>query len=508
MSSVYSLFELLPTLTGKGCSESRVRAMASAVGACTTADSVRFLVRFLCCNSRAGATAATLLDAVAEAHVRRGNPEEADAEGMIADAKKAIRYGYNLSASDISHCITVLHTSGVGALLSMVPSPGRCVAGMLGAPCRSAAQVVGVFHGGQGADFAAEPKYDGMRAQIHSWGGEVRIFSRHADDVTAKYDRGDGDLAGFVRGRSGGLPDFILDVEVVAWRGGSVGTFQELTSRKRKAEGDEDADICVFAFDALHVGGDSLVGQDYKARRERLRGLIDGGLGCPGKFQLIDSTIICMGAAEDGDEGGPAAAEAALEEQLRAAIASKCEGLMCKGVTSKYDSGTRGGALGGWRKLKKDYLEGAADTFDVVPVGAWRGSGRKAGWFSPWLVAVRDEGTGEWQTLCRVMSGFEDGWQKEKYEEYSPRILGSKPADIDSLENPPFWFDPVEVWEVRGADLTRSPVHTAGRYAGTGDDGRGIGLRFPRFVRTRPDKDIGEATTAAQVAAMCEDQLA
>lgn len=30
-----------------------------------------------------------------------------------------------------------------------------------------------------------------------------------------------------------------------------------------------------------------------------------------------------------------------------------------------------------WLKLKKDYLEGLADSIDVVPIGAWQGQGRK-----------------------------------------------------------------------------------------------------------------------------------
>lgn len=62
----------------------------------------------------------------------------------------------------------------------------------------------------------------------------------------------------------------------------------------------------------------------------------------------------------------------------------------------------------------------------------------------------------------------------------------------DTGERPDVWFEPTEVWEIRGADITVSPVHRAA--AGLVDPVKGLGLRFPRFLRLRPDKKPEEAS--------------
>ena len=61
-----------------------------------------------------------------------------------------------------------------------------------------------------------------------------------------------------------------------------------------------------------------------------------------------------------------------------------------------------------------------------------------------------------------------------------------------------------EVWEVRFADVTLSPVYTAGM--GLVSEERGLSMRFPRFIRIREDKGIDEASTGRQLAEMWEKQ--
>lgn len=72
-------------------------------------------------------------------------------------------------------------------------------------------------------------------------------------------------------------------------------------------------------------------------------------------------------------------------------------------------------------QIKKDYVKGVADTFDVVPIGAYYGSGRRAGFFGTYLLAVYDEESGHYQSLCKCMTGFTDEFYRRNNEVCSAR---------------------------------------------------------------------------------------
>jgi DNA ligase-1 len=82
-------------------------------------------------------------------------------------------------------------------------------------------------------------------------------------------------------------------------------------------------------------------------------------------------------------------------------------------------------------------------------------------------------------------------------------VIPNKKSYYTTQEQPDVWFDAKEVWEIRGADLTLSPVHKAA--VGKISE-RGVGLRFPRFIRIRDDKSVDDATTADTIVSMYNAQ--
>ena len=145
-------------------------------------------------------------------------------------------------------------------------------------------------------------------------------------------------------------------------------------------------------------------------------------------------------------------------------------------------------------------MEGLGDSVDLVPLGAYHGRGKRTGVYGAYLLACYDSETEEFQSVCKLGTGFSDEDLKDLAAELNKHVIPTKSRQYnvtDQLECD-VWFDAVQVWEVKAADLSKSSAHR-GAVGKLGELNRGIGLRFPRFERIREDKRPFEATTSDQI---------
>ena len=372
-----------------------------------------------------------------------------------------------------------------------------------------------------------------------------RIFSRHLEDSTgafpdilptlsvslvAPYAESKSDFwSQAIVARDPTIQSFILDTEICAIhpKTGALRSFQELSYRSKKAVEIEAVEIRagVFAFDLMYLNGEvssslllctplpdvmvaqSLLSSPFRRRRDLLHSLFQTVIPTDPRH----ATFQPIPYISDTDD--PEAVSAFLHEMLKLGA----EGIMVKSLDSAQvdrqdDDASDGddtaegtvkvaariGRIGGkkvlpasyecdvraasWLKVKKDYLEGMGDSLDLVPVGAWSGSGRKSSFWSPILLACYDAEEEEYVPVCKIMSGFSDAFctsrslaisnrtnacpkflDKDLHQRYAPDSDTTSSSAFEGVNTeaitPQIWFKPSEVWEIRGADFTLSPVY-------------------------------------------------
>ncbi|KAF2131680.1 ATP-dependent DNA ligase [Dothidotthia symphoricarpi CBS 119687] len=387
--------------------------------------------------------------------------------------------------------------------------PGVPLKPMLAKPTKSITEVLDRF---EGKDFTCEYKYDGERAQIHfvahdaamemataapavgkSDRGVSNIFSRNSEDLSKKYPDILAKLPTWIKQ---GTSSFVLDCETVAWDmvEKKVLPFQQLMTRKRKDVKVEDVkvQVCVFAFDILYLNGEALVNKSFRERREALLGAFDP---VEGEFAF----------AKFGNTNELEEIQILLEDSVKAS----CEGLMVKmldGPESSYEPSKRSQ---NWLKVKKDYLAGVGDSLDLVVLGAYFGRGKRTSWYGAFLLACYNPKTQNYETVCNIGTGFSEAILETLHKQLSEIVIDRpKPFYTHSSGNkdqPDVWFEPRYVWEVKTADLTLSPRYRAAADEVSGG-GKGISLRFPRFIKERDDKKPDEASTSRMIAEMYQRQ--
>jgi DNA ligase-1 len=357
---------------------------------------------------------------------------------------------------------------------------------MLASPAQDAEEALSYFERA-----AVEDKYDGIRAQAHVGGKDdprVRLFSRTLDEISAAFPELPPALRAF--------PDpLILDGEILAWSPDTAQAlpFSELQKRLGRKKVSEDmlrrVPVVYMAFDVLYAGGELLIEKPLEERRKILEqsfatvpkdGFItehsmaaenpQGALVFePTVFESTTGTqsrtprvILAPAVTADSPES--------LEEIFTAARERGNEGLMIKDVQSPYTPGRRGKS---WLKLKKELA-----TLDVVVTAVEWGHGKRNKVLSDYTFAVRDGD--ELLNVGKAYSGLTDVEIAEMTEWFKAH----------TLEDQGFRriVEPKIVLEVAFNNMMQSNRHESG-YA----------LRFPRILRLRADKSVGEIDTLETV---------
>eukprot|EP00002_Diphylleia_rotans_P038441 TRINITY_DN8746_c0_g1_i1.p1 TRINITY_DN8746_c0_g1~~TRINITY_DN8746_c0_g1_i1.p1 ORF type:complete len:493 (-),score=108.24 TRINITY_DN8746_c0_g1_i1:159-1637(-) len=459
---------------------------------------IRYLVRSLGGKLRIGLAEPSVLVALAHAFTLTPNQENWDTsksksapelEAALENAVSIVKQVYS-EVPCYDRVIPALLEGGMKQLREACYfTPGIPVKPMLAKPTKGIREVLDRF---SELPFTCEFKYDGERAQIHMLeDGTIRIYSRNSENLTPKYP----DIIKLLpKVIKPGVTSFVLDTEAVAINRDSkkLMPFQILSTRARKDVKLEDIKVlvCLFAFDCIYLKGECLLQHPMRKRRELLHN----------SFSEIEHEFRYAQSMDSSDVEE-------IQTFLQDAITSSCEGLMVKTLDadSTYEPSKRSHK---WLKVKKDYLEGLGDSLDLVPIGAYHGKGKRTGVFGAYLLASYDEDTEEYQTICKLGTGFSEAALEQHANFLKEHILASAPSyyqypDAPGL-TPDVWFEPCQVWEVLAADLSISPQHKSA--IGLVDENKGIALRFPRFVRIRDDKNPDDATRSSQVAEMYRKQ--
>ena len=289
-----------------------------------------------------------------------------------------------------------------------------------------------------GPGWSYEFKWDGVRVLAEFTGGSPHLFARSGAVVTAAYP----EISSLV------LPEgTLLDGEMVVLNAAGRPSFTALAERMHVREPARAARLAAtlpvtyMVFDVLRLAGQDLMHLPYAERRARLEDL-ELGAG----HWMVPPVFA----------DGPATSAAAQENDL--------EGVVAKRLDTPYVPGSRSPD---WVKIKFDR------TGDYV-IGGWRAGVRRLGGL---LVGM--PGPDGLLFRGRVGGGIGAAAEKELLAALGPL------AQRES----PFAAGAVPREDARGAHWVSPDLVVEVRYGNRTPDGR---LRFPRFLRLRPDKSPGE----------------
>ncbi|WP_035615013.1 ATP-dependent DNA ligase [Haloferula sp. BvORR071] len=431
--------------------------LASSPGSLARIDLLASRLRTL--HPAEGETLVKLLTGDLRIGLKEGLVEDAVAEAFGAEPT-SVRHAHMLTG-DLGETARLARHKRLeeASLRPLVP-----IKVMLASPMPDAASLVAALaERNDGNPLWLEPKYDGIRAQLHKQGDQAALFSRDLRPLDAEFPEL---LAAALE-----LPgDFILDGEIIAYAEGRRLTFHDLQTRLGRlstAQGDLFSGpsnsqsqsssslppVRFIAFDLLWHAEQSLLHHPLKERRQLLE---NSALRIPHSALIVPIAVAHL--PPDAD---------AVQAAFKLARADGNEGLIAKAPNSPYSPGRRGK---GWLKLK------TSTTLDCVVVAAEQGHGKRAEVLSDYTFAVRDASNGQLRIVGKAYSGLTDAEIEDLTEHFKRHTL--------STERRKHIVEPNLVLEIAFDSIQPSKRHDSG-----------LAMRFPRIHAIRRDKTAADIDT-------------
>lgn len=468
---VYEKLYALAIASGSGSQDVKITLLSELLSHVDSL-SARYIARIPLGKLRLGFSEMTILDALS--WMLSGDKSERD----------ILESAYNLRP-DIGYIAQRVKSHGVSGLSSVRAHVGAPILACLCQRLPSADEMIEKM-----GEVAVEPKFDGVRVQIHyqQTGNlprrqagrpetSVATFSRNLENTTDMFP----ELTQI--GTHLNAHEVILDSEAVGIdpKTGAIISFQETTTRKRKhqvAETAANIPLRFFVFDILYKDGKDLLGVPLRERRAILEKTVNTG------NTLLLSPLIVTDSAKT--------LRSYHEEQRKKGL----EGVVVKKWDSAYEPGRRGY---NWVKFKEE--EGKSgkltDTVDTVVMGYYRGEGKRTE-FGIGALLVGIKRGNEFVTVTKIGTGVSDELWVALKKELSRYATGKQPKEYSEVHKSlaaDVWVVPHLVVEVAADDITKSPTHAAG-----------LALRFPRLVRIRTDKGPESVTSTNELTAMYKSQ--
>ncbi|MEM2873140.1 MAG: ATP-dependent DNA ligase [Nitrososphaerales archaeon] len=413
LNDIYQEFDKMASIMGKKAVEGRKSILRGLLLDASPIEA-KYLIKILTGELRIGLT-----------------------EGLV---EEAIAKAFNYDIKEIKKVQLVTGDVGTTALLAFERriyeaklKPMQPLSYMLADTMPSANDIEQYYK----KELYAEFKYDGIRVQAHKLGDKIAIYSRKLEEITD-------DFPEILEGLKKVHDDFILDGEIVPFKDNAPLPFHELQRRLRRKEIDSkilnEVPVALFVYDLLYLNERVLLDEPLCERRKILESLgFDNSIKISYMKQVKNSSEI--------------------EELFNLSKKIGHEGLVLKDPSSPYTPGKRGKR---WVKLKKEL-----DTLDVVIVATEYGHGKRAGLYSDYTFAVKDDDN--LKVIGKAYSGLTD----DEILEMTDRLKNLALEDHGYM----LIVKPEIVLEVAFDSIQKSDRHDSG-YA----------LRFPRIKRIRYDK--------------------